>query len=137
VSQHRAHLGEDGGPPFVIFGLRFGDALGGALVLALIILLAFVAVRDFRPDSPTVNQIRIASTTFVDGSRRITVGTTITWANMDLVAHTVTADNGSFNSGVLDPGTAFRFTFKSTGTYRYRCRIHPFMHGTISVVAAY
>jgi len=125
------------GRQFKIFGLRFGDVIGAAFVLALIVLLTLVAVRDFQPDSLTVNHIRIAGTAFVDGNRRITAGTTLSWGNNDVVAHTVTEDNLAFDSGVLNPGTAFRLTFTATGTYRYHCKIHPFMKGTISVLAAY
>jgi plastocyanin len=57
----------------------------------------------------------------------------VTWSNEDSTTHTVTADNGSFNSGNLSPGKSFSFTFAQAGTSKYHCSIHPFMHGTVSV----
>ncbi|MCA9861055.1 MAG: ScyD/ScyE family protein, partial [Thermomicrobiales bacterium] len=42
-------------------------------------------------------------------------GTTVTWTNMDSVAHTATADDGEFNSGNLKPGQSFSFQFDKEG----------------------
>lgn len=63
----------------------------------------------------------------------IVVGTTVVWQNRDPVAHTVIADSGLFNSGLIDPTKAWRFTFTTTGTFPYHCMPHPFMKGTIVV----
>lgn len=64
---------------------------------------------------------------------RIPAGTVITWTNSDVVAHTATAPDGAFNSGNLNPGQSFSFTFDTAGTYDYICTYHPFMKGTIVV----
>jgi plastocyanin len=56
----------------------------------------------------------------------------VTWTNNDSIGHTVTADDGSFNSPV-DPGKTFSFTFTKAGTYTYHCSIHPTMKATIVV----
>jgi plastocyanin len=63
-------------------------------------------------------------------------GDIVVWTNRDDVAHTVTAFGKQFSSGVLDPGQSFRFTFKKTGLFRYRCAIHPEMLGTVTVKPA-
>jgi plastocyanin len=60
-------------------------------------------------------------------------GAKVTWTNRDAVAHTVTADNGSFASGNLQTGRSFSFTFTRAGTYAYHCSIHPSMHGSVVV----
>jgi plastocyanin len=60
-------------------------------------------------------------------------GQKVTWSNNDSTTHTVTADNGSFDSGNLSPGKSFSFTFAKSGTMKYHCSIHSFMHGTVSV----
>jgi plastocyanin len=49
------------------------------------------------------------------------------------VTHTLTADQGAFDSNNLSPGNAFSFTFSQAGTYTYHCKIHPSMMGTILV----
>jgi plastocyanin len=63
----------------------------------------------------------------------ITAGTTIEWTNRDPLAHTVTAVDRSFNSGLIQPGKTFRHTFTKPGTYAFFCMPHPFMKGTIVV----
>jgi plastocyanin len=60
-------------------------------------------------------------------------GQKVTWSNDDSTTHTVTADNGSFNSGNLNPNQSFSFTFPQSGSVKYHCSIHSFMHGAVSV----
>jgi LPXTG-motif cell wall-anchored protein len=64
------------------------------------------------------------------------VGDTVTWSNSGPSPHTATASNGSFNTGVLKKGQSASHTFTQAGTYSYICQIHPFMHGTVVVLAA-
>ena len=81
-----------------------------------------------------------ASVTLIDESFQppaleVAVGATVTWENIDGDDdHTVTADDGAFDSGVMLVGTAFEHTFEAPGTYPYFCAIHPEMVGTITVV---
>ena len=65
-----------------------------------------------------------------------TVGDTVTWTNTDGRPHTVTSDGGAFDSGNLDEGGAFSFTFSEPGTYTYHCNYHGEMQATIVVQAA-
>jgi len=68
----------------------------------------------------------------------IAVGTTVTWVNTDSIAHTATSDTGVWDSGVLNPGQNFSFTFSTPGTFPYHCTIHgaASMSGTIQVTGA-
>lgn len=75
--------------------------------------------------------ISISNFSFNPSSLNIKSGTTVTWMNNDNTAHTVTG-NG-FNSGQIQPGGSFQFTFNSPGTYTYHCSIHPSMTGKIIV----
>jgi predicted lipoprotein with Yx(FWY)xxD motif len=63
----------------------------------------------------------------------ITVGTTVEWTNEDSMAHTVTSSNGAFDSGNLDQGAKYSFTFTQEGTYNYVCKYHSSMKGQITV----
>lgn len=81
-------------------------------------------------------------TAFSPGDLTIPVGTTVRWVNGDAVAHTVTSGtsdgtvgipDGRFDSGFIDPGDGFTFTFTQPGTYPYYCIPHPWMSGTITV----
>ena len=60
-------------------------------------------------------------------------GTTLMWINRGQEQHTVTADDGQFDSGVLNPGDTFLTTVEGSGTLTYHCTLHPEMTGSITV----
>src|SRR5215216_4202230 len=60
-------------------------------------------------------------------------GTTVTWVNEGQAPHTTTADDGTWDSGTLQPGEDFSFTFDQQGTYTYHCSIHPDMTASVKV----
>ena len=72
----------------------------------------------------------------------VTVGTKITFKNLDAVTHNVhksadAADFGAkFGTDSFGPGQTYSFTFAKAGTYFYACTIHAAMTGKIEVVAA-
>lgn len=66
-------------------------------------------------------------------SRKIPAGTWVTWTNNGQEAHTVTSDDGSFDSGDLEPSDGFSWYFDTPGTYTYTCADHPWMTGTVVV----
>jgi plastocyanin len=62
------------------------------------------------------------------------VGDTVKWDWVDDSAqHSVTSDDGKFDSGLQSKGQNFSFKFTSAGTYKYHCSVHPQMLGTITV----
>ena len=65
----------------------------------------------------------------------IAPGTRVTWTNQDDMPHTATADDELWDSGLLQPGESFSFTFTGGGTFAYHCNIHGagLMSGTIIV----
>jgi plastocyanin len=66
----------------------------------------------------------------------IGVNNTVTWVNKDVATHTVTSDtSGQFDSGDLNQGQSWSYTFTTPGTYSYHCSIHPWMSGTVIVEA--
>jgi plastocyanin len=59
---------------------------------------------------------------------RLTVaaGTTPLVANVGGKPHTLTADDGSFDTGTIDPGGSAKVTAPDApGSYSYRCTVHP------------
>jgi len=63
----------------------------------------------------------------------VPAGTTVVWKNMDGEPHTIASIDGAFRSPALDQGDSYKFTFASTGTFKYICSIHPKMKATITV----
>ncbi len=65
----------------------------------------------------------------------IAVGTTVTWTNQDSDRHTVTSNpNGdAFQSGTLNEGETFSYTFDEAGTFDYYCEFHAKMKGSVVV----
>ena len=70
---------------------------------------------------------------FDPGQLTVSPGTTITWVNDGKAPHTTTADDGTWDSGTLQPGEDFSFTFDQPGTYTYHCSIHPDMTASVKV----
>jgi plastocyanin len=63
----------------------------------------------------------------------IAAGTTVVWTNGGQVLHTVTAEDGSFDSGPIEVGERRGITFSRPGTFTFRCTPHPFMRGEVVV----
>jgi len=63
----------------------------------------------------------------------IAVGGTATWKNNDNVAHTASANDGTWDSGSIAPGASFSRAFPAAGSFPYKCTFHPGMIGTVTV----
>ena len=65
----------------------------------------------------------------------VPAGTTVVWFNKGKEDHTVTADDKSFDSGMKRTGGTFKRAFPKAGRYTYHCAPHPWMKGTVRVLA--
>jgi FtsP/CotA-like multicopper oxidase with cupredoxin domain len=66
----------------------------------------------------------------------IGVNNTVMWMNNDNSIHTITSVTaGLFDSGNLNAGQSWTYTFKTPGTYQYHCIYHSWMTGTVVVTA--
>jgi len=81
----------------------------------------------------TSNIIYMKGSAFSNPSLTVVTGTTVTWMNDDNMTHTVTSDNGVFNSGNMAPGSSYSYTFSAAGTFNYHCIIHSGMTGSVTV----
>ena len=63
----------------------------------------------------------------------ITAGTTVQWTNNDPLVHTLTADDGSWDSGPIEPGRTWTHTFAQPGEFAFHCTPHPFMKAVVVV----
>ena len=63
----------------------------------------------------------------------IPVWGSVSWTNDDRIAHSVTATEGEFDSGVMQPDEVFESTFDKVGGFEYYCMLHPSMVGHVVV----
>jgi plastocyanin len=85
--------------------------------------------------APAASAVTIEGFAFNPQTIEIAVGDSVTWTNNDSAPHTVTQNpSGSgFQSGRIDQGMSFSFTFDTAGTYEYFCEFHSSMSGTVVV----
>ena len=67
---------------------------------------------------------------------QVAAGTTLTWTNRGAAPHTVTAGDGSFDSGLVAAGGTFSQRFDTPGRFAYACAFHPEMTGAVVVTAS-
>src|SRR5215208_6869843 len=102
--------------------------LAALAVIALVVLVPIAGAQQ------TPAEWSVSIEDFYDpADEAIASGDTITWTNEDEEPHTVTADDGSFDSGVLNPGDTYTVTFSGSGTVSYYCTLHPWMVGSVTV----
>lgn len=69
----------------------------------------------------------------------VDAGTTVVWTQEGQLPHTVTANDGSFDSGEMGQGDTYSRTFQQPGSYPYYCTFHGApgegMAGTVVVAA--
>ena len=83
---------------------------------------------------------------------KIGVNNTVRWINQDKVPHSVISDtgysdpvtgasfgtlesNGQLAGGFMREGASYEFTFRETGEFGYHGEPHPWMQGTVIVLA--
>ena len=99
----------------------------GLITIAAALSVALVAPASAETIKVTIDKVAYAS---VNISAR--VGDTIEWSNVDLVAHTSTARDKSFDLMIF-PNKKQSLTVKKAGEFDYYCKFHPNMTGHISV----
>jgi plastocyanin len=93
-------------------------------------VLAFVAV----PQAfAATKDVAINKGGFSPGTVTVATLDAVRWTNKDTVNHQVVSDTGAFASPILRPNQSFTFTFRASGTYRYRDALEPAERGTVRV----
>ncbi|NYZ75786.1 cupredoxin family copper-binding protein [Candidatus Micrarchaeota archaeon] len=77
--------------------------------------------------------VAISGFKFSPADIQVSAGTNVTWTNEDSVMHTVTFDNGMFNSPSMQHGDHVSYVFNTPGVYTYHCSIHTSMSGSVTV----
>jgi plastocyanin len=89
--------------------------------VAMLVLLVLGTAHGARADDAEISAIDNA---FDAAVVRIQPGQSVVWRMDGRSPHTVTADDGSFDSGNLEPGASYARTFDRAGVYPYYCKYH-------------
>jgi plastocyanin len=118
---------------------RVPTAVLALLVPIAAVAVAFVTLAASDPPGGSAaasaggHSVVIQNFVYTPGRIVVTAGTPITVTNADGTKHTLTADNGSFDTGDLAGGGHGSVTIAAPGKYAYHCAIHNYMTGTIEV----
>jgi plastocyanin len=77
-----------------------------------------------------------AANPYAPNPATVSSGSTVTWHNADDEdTHTATADDGSFSTGIINPGASGQAVINAQpgSTVTYHCDIHPEMRGVLHV----
>jgi plastocyanin len=85
------------------------------------------------PDTNTTMAVDINDLAFDPGQLNIAPGTRVMFVNTGTKPHSVTADNGVFKTGRLEPGDSSWVLFEGAGTVTYHDELNPDMKGRIVV----
>ncbi len=111
---------------------RYGRMGVGAMIA---LLIAGLLSTQFATPVSADASVTILNFKFDPTPLTVTVGSTVTWTNLDTAPHSATSDKaGVFDTGLLQKGQSGKITFKEVGTFTYFCTVHPNMHGSVIVV---
>lgn len=115
---------------------RYIPNLALCALAALALVTGTVRAGD-TPAADTAQQVAIYNYKFSPEVLTVPAGTKVTWTNKDEVPHTVVSSDKRFpQSGGLDTGDHYSYTFTTPGSYEYFCTLHPFMKGKVVVTEA-
>ena len=115
------------------FMSRSGLGLSGILLGVALSAWPFVAVAQPAPAPQAMVELAATDINSWGFAAVVPVGGTITWSNMGSQAHSVTATDGSFDTGLVDAGGSASLQFDTPGTFAYMCTPHPWMKGFVTV----
>jgi plastocyanin len=107
-----------------------------AVLLVLVVACTWyaqLAVGEDQKPAAQVHTVLISGFKYQPGVLAVNIGDTVEWKNADIVPHTVTAVEKSFNSGSIAPGATWTLVANKTGTFNYICTLHPNMKARLVV----
>lgn len=101
--------------------------------------IAAAVVIPLRPPSAASNEpashvITIENFTFSPAALAVRFGDRVTWINTDIVPHTATADDGSWDTDTLAFNEQREIVVTPGMLTSYFCRFHPHMTATLEII---
>lgn len=82
--------------------------------------------------APSRHTVEINQFAFEPGALPVRIGDRVTWINRDIVPHTATADDGSWDTGALAKDESAEIVISQAMLESYYCRFHPSMKAKLS-----
>jgi plastocyanin len=76
------------------------------------------------PAAPGAFNLDMIDFTYSVVNLEVPAGSTLTWTNAGNVRHSATADDGSWDTGLIGSGEQASITFDTPGAYAYYCTLH-------------
>lgn len=105
------------------------------VMAALMVFLSILACGQTESAAPVAHTVVMKQMHFEPAQITIKPGDTVEWKNEDIFSHTVTANDQSFDSGLIAPGQTWRTTFTKETDVAYHCRPHPNMTASLVVTS--
>jgi plastocyanin len=114
----------------LITSLRTAAVITVAVLICSSLTLVIVA----GDASAEEHVVEIRNLEFTPSELSVSPGDTITWINYDFVPHTVTADDKSWDSGLIKAEGQWQMVVKADMLATYFCSFHPTMKATLVIV---
>jgi plastocyanin len=100
-------------------------------VLAVVTMIRENTGGEAEAATTTGDTVEMADIKFNPATITVAQGTELVFDNKDAAPHTVTADDGTVDSGIIDPGKAFKL--KVDEAFEYHCEVHPAMKAAVEL----
>ena len=99
------------------------------ILMALMVVLAMTGVAD---GGTVTVKAGASGSTFSPKTKSVPKGTKVVWKNVGTTTHTITSYSSNWSKNTsLAKGNSTSFTFKNSGTFKYRCTIHSSLSGGV------
>jgi plastocyanin len=106
---------------------------GGLLVMFAAIIITACYKNNNDNNGTNSYTVKMQNSVFSPTTLSVVMNSTVTWMNDDNAVHTVTASDGSFDSGDIAVGSSYSKTFTTTGTINYHDAHNSNMTGVLIV----
>ena len=107
--------------------------LTSLIVAAIVATIAFSSWHESEAASGRRVVIEIRGFEFVPETPAVKPGDVIVWINRDIVPHTTTAKDGSWDSGLIKTGDEWQMVVEDDTSQTYYCRFHPSMIARLDI----
>ena len=105
-----------------------------AALAAATIAASLVLAQGANKASPRRHVVEIHKFKFIPADVQVSPGDTIVWINRDIVPHTITATDKSWDSGTIKNEGQWQTVIRGDMAGAYYCRFHPAMKAQVRIV---